>query len=106
MNRIASPALGALAATHDVRTGKRAQPHVGKPFAALRAVVAANRVGRAPRSRYDGFGEPRRHFAGRCDRRRRQGLQTARRNVAHLLSVASVRTEDETAQHGRFPFAP
>ncbi|AYZ01489.1 hypothetical protein EGY19_29915 [Burkholderia multivorans] len=44
MNRIASPALGSLAATHDVRTGKRARPHVGKPFAALRAVVAANLV--------------------------------------------------------------
>ncbi|MBU9541839.1 hypothetical protein LGM48_02075 [Burkholderia multivorans] len=44
MNRIASPTLGSLAATHDVRTGKRAQTHVGKPFAALRAVVAANRV--------------------------------------------------------------
>ncbi|HEM8494351.1 hypothetical protein DN523_20590 [Burkholderia multivorans] len=44
MNRIASPALGSLAAKHDVLAGKHAQPHVGKPFAALRAVVAANRV--------------------------------------------------------------
>ncbi|ABX17641.1 hypothetical protein [Burkholderia multivorans] len=44
MNRIASPALGSLAATRDVRTGKRARPRVGKLFAALRAVVAANRV--------------------------------------------------------------
>ncbi|EMH2960806.1 hypothetical protein V6G44_002309 [Burkholderia multivorans] len=36
MNRIASPALGSLAATRDVRAGK--------PFAALRAVEAANGV--------------------------------------------------------------